>query len=446
MVLLNKYIQFLVLPNPPIWWRFIRFLLHWVTLPLKLTLIGGLGLFQIILNTFRTSRSFPLQPSEEQKRRYFTKVWKSLPLLVTNNKIIYVNRVPYLQKPIGTNHNSDHMCSRHSTFQFLLGRSGIFHPLVESATRRFIQIPYLLRGYKWNQYDGEVQYNNQTTSGDMLCGLNLAILTTKNPDLEDDYVELVDQIIQNDYSLLEGQNPGKEYELDTLWQKLYKQAYCRPENVFMKSLRGMWQPGIETAGAQALTILSALKLMGYKLNYRHAQAAYKKLFWFYGYGILSIFPTAYISSNRGYFNDHNCMISLYVLAKLSTNKFEKYLWKFCMWYVWSLSKHWYNGYFTGLVKECYPELISDSYIEKCRAFLYENEPRTYGWDNGSPYIIEKVTPVTYNELPEDEFSPDISHNQKIVGGNQIRTGLGFIASAMLLEKSDYFKEIIQGEI
>jgi hypothetical protein len=117
-----------------------------------------------------------------------------------------------------------------------------------------------------------------------------------------------------------------------------------------------------------------------------------------------------------------------------------------MWYVWSLSKHWYNGYFTGLVKECYPELISDSYIEKCRAFLYENEPRTYGWDNGSPYIIEKVTPVTYNELPEDEFSPDISHNQKIVGGNQIRTGLGFIASAMLLEKSDYFKEIIQGEI
>ena len=72
-----------------------------------------------------------------------------------------------------------------------------------------------------------------------------------------------------------------------------------------------------------------------------------------------------------------CLIALYVLSKSSKTTLGKLFWKIPMVYVWLLSKHWYNGYFTGLVKECYPNVISKSYIDKCKQYLYEEKPNTF---------------------------------------------------------------------
>lgn len=294
---------------------------------------------------------------------------------------------------------------------------------------------FLSRGYKYNQTEQEWIFNTQTVSGDMLCGLNLAVLNTNDDFILEKYDELVHGIIHNDYALLEGEVP----DTDEITHDIYKNLLSKykERSLFkLKSNRGMWQPGIETVGAQALTILATLKLAEKKTGNSEAAKHYKKLFYGNGFGLLSIFPTAYIDSRRGYFNDHNCLIALYVLSKLTTNPIEKFIYKMSMKYVWSLSKHWYNPYFTGLVKEVYPDLISKEYVDNCIAYLHENEPRDYGFLY-SKITIDSNVPVTYNLLDEDEFSPDLPQNRRTIVADEkvkIKTGLGFLASAIMIEE------------
>jgi hypothetical protein len=346
---------------------------------------------------------------------------------------LYTNRVPYYAIPNGSNHNPDHQCSRHGTFAFLLSKLGIKDELVDKATWMHIQGKWLTRGYYWGP-EG-LEFNAKTVSGDMLCGLNLAVLATDNDATKERFDQLVHHIINHDYSLLEGQSPDSDSMAYDMYQRKLKEAGYAHEKIEMKSERGMWQPGLETVGAQALTVLAALRIADKKLRSPDAAKAYRKLLWKYGYGLLSLFPTAYVDDKRGYFNDHNCIIALYVLSKLSDSKLGKLFWKLPMLYVWALSKHWYNGYFTGLLNDAYPGTVTPAYIDKCKAYLYEEEPRTYGYSERTEVVTTEV-PVTYNKLPEDEFSPDIPHNEMVTVGDEqfkIKTGLGFIASAILLE-------------
>src|SRR5690606_22888301 len=109
----------------------------------------------------------------------------------------------------------------------------------------------------------------------------------------------------------------------------------------------------------ALTILASLRIASKVTDSSVCRKEYNNLLWRYGYGLLSLAPTAYIDSQRGYFNDHNCLISLYALFRLADSPLGKLFWALPMVYVWTLSRHWYNGYFTGLVRECIPWLIPD---------------------------------------------------------------------------------------
>lgn len=433
--MIKKFNELILEVTPSKKWKAIRFVLHWLTLPIKLLAIGALGGYQLLhkkITVKPRTTGAPVGPFTRKK--FFNKVFDRLPIFHTTELKLYTNRVPYYSVPNGANHNTDHQCARHSTFAFLLSKLEIQDELVDKATWMHMQGKWLARGYG-NTPEG-LHYNVSTVSGDMLCGLNLAVLVTNNEIIKDNFEVLVNGIIENDYALLEGASPDKEDPGYDMYQAKLKAAGYRPEAVRMKSARGMWQPGLETVGAQALTVLAALRVADKKCGSPTAKNEYRKLLFKYGYGLLSLLPTAYIDSKRGYYNDHNCLIALYVLSKLADTKMGRLFWKLPMVYVWSLSKHWYNGYFTGLLNDAHPGTVSDEYIEQCKNYLYENEPRTFGYEVSSDEVV-KEQPVTYNQLPEDEFSPDIKHNMKVSAGvedTKIKTGLGFIASAIMLEK------------
>ncbi len=435
--IINMYMDYILNTKPSKSWKVLRFFLHWITLPIKLLLIGGLGLYQIIHKKLTVKNRVPLTdvPSIELKRRYFRKVLNALPLLKTTELECYVNRVPYYSIPNGYNHNPDHQCSRHGTYMFLMKKLDLDNEKMRTALQMHMQGKWLCRGFIKNPYESIVNYNVGTVSGDMLCGLNLGIATETIPN--ENFDILISSIIDNDYALLEGKQPDVGDPGHDLYAKLFKENNYRMEKVSMKSSRGMWQPGLETVGAQALTILASLRLAEIKNGNREAGREYRKLLWKYGYGLLSMFPTAYTDNRRGYFNDHNCLIALWILSKSSKTKLGKLFWKIPMLYVWSLSKHWYNGYFTGLVKDCYPESISQEYIDTCLTYLYEKEPNEYSFTDITEETTKSV-PVTYNQLNADEFSPDIRHDLLTTpndGSPKIKTGLGFISCAILLERS-----------
>jgi hypothetical protein len=272
----------------------------------------------------------------------------------------------------------------------------------------------------------------------MLCGLNLAVLNTDDYMIKERFDYLIAKIIENDYALLEGAARTKSDQGYELYQTLLK-LFGYHEKVEMKSARGMWQPGLETVGAQAVTILSALRIADKKLGSLEARKHYNKLIWKYGYGLLSLFPTAYIDSQRGYFNDHNCMISLYVLSKLADNKMSKWFWKQAMKYVWSLSKHWYNAYYTGLLYDAHPDLFDRDYVDKCYSYLLEaDSSQILIKPDNYETIISDVVPVNPGLIAEDEFYPDIAQNKQykeLPNTKWYNTGLGWVAGVVMLHEA-----------
>lgn len=435
--LLLKYNELILRTNPNKAWKATRFFLHWITLPLKLAIIGSLGLFQIVRKKITVKQTpVPAIPTLETKKAYFNKILARLPVFNNQEIQLYTTRVPYRDIANGSNHNTDHQCARQGTYAFLMDKLGMRNEQIDSAVNIHMQNKWLCRGYSRNPYEDEMVYNVKTVSGDMLCGLNMSMMGNPDDLAKDKYEILINTIIDSDYALLAHDSPDDETQ--PIYDELLKEAGMRREAIKMKSARGMWQPGLETVGAQALTLLASLRVGDKVCKSPAAKKEYKKMLWLYGYGLLSIFPTAYIDSQRGYFNDHNCIISLYTLSRLADSKLGKIFWKIPMLYVWMLSRHWYNGYFTGLLNEVHPGTVSDKYVETCKAYLYQEEPNAYNYLN---QMTEKsvTEPVKYNNLDQDEFSPDIKRNITVIptltDTQPFKTGLGFIAEAIMLEKN-----------
>lgn len=413
--LVTKYNTFITKLNPSLPWKVTRFVLHWLTLPLKVFAIATLGLYQIVSKSFLKPRKALIYTVHHEylKKSFFQKVFNSLPVYKDTGVMeeLYVNRVPLSASVDGTNHNIDHQCSRQGTYAFLMTKLGKRNSAIDFSLAQHIVNGNLARGYKKHFLDGDNIYNMEHVSGDMLCGMALGMLGTESTFLKERFKLLVENIIKNDYAVL-------EHTLAT------------------KSERGMWQPGLETVGAQALTLLTALRVADKICGSELARKEYNKMLLTYGYGLLSLFPTAYIDSKRGYYNDHNCLMCVYILTQLADSRLGRSFWAVPLTYIWLLSRHWYNGYFTGLVRECLPWLIPQSYVDKCKAYLYEQEPRTWGADVGYEYTTE--FPVHYNQIPEDEFSPDIKQNimmTNVTESDKIYTGLGYIAQVIMLEKN-----------
>lgn len=431
------YFKLITNPKPGLIWKSIRFILHWISLPFKLALIGSIGIYKIMQKSlFSKTRQDNGALVMDIKQNYFKKIWENLPVYSSNTLSFYANRVPYNSFPNASNHNTDHQASRHGIFSFLLSKLKLQSDKINKGTGMLMSGNYLSRGFHYEPTEQQWIYNTQCTSGDMLLGVCMAMLNTKDDILLEKFDTLVEGIIDNDYALLEGQTPYQNDITYDIWNEQLAK-HKTPSLIKMKSSRGMWAPGLETAGAQTLTILAVLKLAEKKTGNQRAKQHYNKLIYKYGYGLLGLFPTTYLEFQRGYFNEHNCMNALYILSKLSDNKLGKMFWRVCMTYVWSLSKHWFNPYFTGLMMDAHPGSISEEYRQKCENLLYTEEPRDYGYLQAHT-AFDKIEPVPYNHLYEDEYAPEDPQNRKIVVADEkykIKTGLGFLAHAIMIEKN-----------
>lgn len=437
---LNKWLQKHLFLNakPSTLWKIARFFIHWITLPIKLALIGGLGLFQIVRYSFKT----PREVTDTGKRWNIFEIMANLPLLLHEQYTAYLPRQQFGAELNGRNHNSDHQCSRHGTLTFLATKIRKADEKIVEGMSKFMLGDYLARGFTIDDM-GSMRYNTSSVSGDMLCGLALGVnalnevQTDNSKPLQDKYERLISAIIRDDYALREYDGPMADDDgiLPEIYQERLEEAGHDKFLVNMKSNRASWSAGIETVGAQALTVLAALRVADKKFNDPLARKHYKKLLWKYGYGLLSIFPTAYIDSRRGYFNDHNCMMALYVLAK---NADHKWFWKLPMLYVWGLSRHWHNMYFDGLLLDAYPELKPRlaNHIAKSKAYLSEvgSVQQMCLKNNDVKEIQTDNWPVPLNKIYDDEFYPDIRrdvYTEDVAVGNYHMAGLGFFGDVVM---------------
>lgn len=439
--LLEKYQRYILNPHPNKTWRNVRAVLNWITIPLKLLVIGSLGVYGIIYNRTKYKKREPQKRNltQLQKVQRVQRILKFLPVVKNEFYDLYLPRNKFTDPLNGAHHNSDHQLLRHGQYVFAMSKLGKRTPQMDYALAQFMQGRYLARGYSWDFETSKFKMNLRSTSGDMLIGLCLSMLDT---DMQNDsqtilmerFDQLVTAIIDNDYSLLEGSQPTDE-PYKTIYQELLKKADDRPESVAMKSSRGMWQPGLETVGAQALTILAALKVNSKKNKSHYATEEYWNLFYKQGYALLSLLPTAYLPNRRGYFNDANCIQALYVLLKLADTKLEKMVYRFALRYVFNLSKSWYNMYFTGLVREVAPDMVSDEYLEQVKEYLYEEDPLVWTISEGRQGQTFTV-PVPLGLLSHSEFAFGDKLDHFVLDGTGIRvfTGLSELASMAVLEE------------
>lgn len=438
--LFAKYQEFIVNSNPnPIWVK-ARFLLHWITIPLKLILIGLLGIYGIIYNRVKYKKREPqarnLKPIEKVQR--LQRILKFLPVLKNEKFDLYLPRNKMGDPLNGSNNNTDHQLLHQGRYVFLMSKLNRRTHQMDTALSQFMQGKYLARGYSWDFVENKFNMNFRSTSGDMLIGLCMAMLGTSQTDesqaiLMEKFDILVSSIIENDYSLLEGSEPTDE-PYKTIYQKKLKESDQRPELVRMKSSRAMWNPGLECVGAQALTLLCALKVNAEKNKSRESEKEYWNMFYKHGYALLSLLPTAYLPNRRGYFNDSNCIQALYVLLKLSKTKTEKLVYKFALRYIFNLSKSWYNLYFIGLIKEVAPELIDKNYLEEAKKYLYEEDPIVWTLVDNAQQTVYTV-PVPLGLLSHSEFAYSSSLDRIAVAGtgSRVLTGLSELAAMALLE-------------
>lgn len=448
--LLIKYYKIILNPTPSDRWKKIRLMLHWLTIPIKLFIIGTNSiLMHVYMLFFVKRRKLVKLPNKEIRKEYFKKVYTNLPLLKNDIIKLYTCRVPTQEIPDGKNHNTDHQAGRHGTYAFIMNRLGIPDNKIDKATQLHMQGPTFFRGYKGGRKG--MEFNNKTIAGDQILGICLALLDAKKQEwhtdsegdiltpgpenqqaLLDTFDQAAQAILDNDYSCLEGSLDPKD-PLAVEVQKVMP---------VVKSTRANWAPGLETVGAQSITLLAIVKVLEKKCNSRRAQKEYKKLLWGYGYGLLSLFPTTFIPTRRGYFNDHNTIVAAYILAKLTDSKLGKLYWTFVMLYIWSLSYKQYNGYFTGLLKDVAPWLVTQKYLDKCKQYLYEEEPNTYttefrGYVKRNKFV---PVPVKYNQMNTGgEFHPDEQHqwiDPNGQGPNYHRNGLGWFAACVMIDKKE----------
>lgn len=438
----KQYVKLISNTAPSKSWLIIRAILHWLTIPLKLLLIGILGVFGIIYNRVAYKKRKPelRDFSLKQKQDRLKRILKTLPVVKNDQFDLYLPRNKMTDVLNGGNHVTDHQCLRQGLYVLLMTKLGKRTFQMDNALTQFISDGrFLLRGYKWDFENNKFINNAQSVSGDMLLGLCLGMLDTDqtNPAqdfLIESYDQLISSIIDNDYALIEMERP-KDTPYNELYDEQLKALKQRKEDVRIKSSRGMWQPGLETVGAQALTILAALQVGAKKVKNRDAEKEYKLLFYKYGYGLLALLPTAYLPNRRGYFNDANCINALYTLLRLTSNPLERFVYKFALRYVFNLSKSWYNPYFTGLVKEVAPELVSDKHLIETREYLYEEDPSIYAMDNAAQ-LQSKLVPIPLSLLNSSEFPYESKQDYYIVQGTgtAVRTGLGDLAAMVLLEQ------------
>jgi hypothetical protein len=130
---------------------------------------------------------------------------------------------------------------------------------------------------------------------------------------------------------------------------------------------------------EALEHLAAVWLSAVKCREPVAIAEFKRLVSL-GYPSFGLVPTSK--------DVRSAIRSIYILANLET--FKKDYWKNTMVYLWYLSKHEYNCFYTGLLLDAYPELLRHekykNHLLKCIEFLREEDIETMSPENTLNYL------------------------------------------------------------
>lgn len=378
---MDKYYRLVLSTTPSKTWKAIRFVIHWITIPVKLLLNLSFGVPKILVNFVINKSELSVQDYyDEDKKEDVQQLLRFLPVLNGDESDLYVSGVPSNRNPDGSNHETKDQCTKQGLYVFIKRKLNLDISDAENALSMHIQRRYLIRGFKKNPA-GETIYNIQNVSADTLSGLNLGMLNTTNGGLRDKYYELIHSIIDNDYALLAHDRPSTNDPGYKIYMEKYKESAEQPWLIRMKSSQGCFEPGLSTSGMTALTLLASLRIGDKIVGAQDAKKEYKKMLWTYGYGLLGLFS-----------NDDRNLVSLYILSKLADSKFGKLFWKIPMVYVWLLGRNGYNGYYTGLVNDAYPGIVNDSYLQDCQNLLYD-KPLSINIDILSAIVMLEKDPT-----------------------------------------------------
>ncbi len=434
--------------NPSLKWQYFRLTLHWISLPFKVLFNFINGSFIIIKNNLNFKiRSTIFNASLELKQQYFNKILNSLPILRTEAFKLYASGVPLKKIPDGYNHDNNRQLINQGILQFLFGQLNVIDEGLVSGTSLLISEYTLGLGIKLNPIDNTLITNVLSSNIECLSSLNIAMLSNQvkyNTILEDSYINttrgedifreryerLVVNIIEhNDMSLLEGASPVDKFAL-----KLYKEKLSElngnSDYLLMKSHKSIMSPGIELTGKNALSLLAAVRIVEKKLKKRSWIKLYNSLIWKQGYGLLSLFSSS--NSNE---NHLSRMTDLYVLSKLSDSPAGRYFWKCAMKFTWLLTKHTYNGFYTGLLEKAHPNSVNQDYINKCINFLCEEEPRNFSYGNTVSHNT-KIYPIKFNK--QNDLGQKFNNNDEVfvdIESERTRNGLEFLANLIMLERN-----------
>jgi len=383
--------------------------LSWILMFIYIPLVLIIALVQHVRNfTFKKNSKYWFKgirfPSRDYRDVLYDLYYHS-PIYKENGHHLYVCRVPFDLKPDGMNHNTDHSALRHGTYLAIMKKIGVVtESMVRSQNSHYnASSDEFHRGY-YVKEDGTIDHQSfNPVSGDCVVGHCFAYSHHRD-DMELDMASIAYHCIKN--------------------QGLKTNGVISSVANFLPAIQGKPSETPVVVGAQNITYLAvvrcgmdAIKRLSPEMirfrglpSYRYFAWNYYKRLIIYG-GFLSImFPTVGVWWRRSYNNDVICMMSAYVLHKLSSNRLEKILYGISGFYIWSLSWPWLNGFFSGLLREMLGKFPTETYMNRCLLWAIDLAEVKYG--NIGPKEKSKEWPIDPTRLEFDEFAPERSHEDQ----------------------------------
>jgi hypothetical protein len=311
--LIEKYYQLLLTINPSFTNKLLNSLLFYVSFPFKLTR----NLIVFLINK-RISK-VPTKSFSETLLALNT-----LQLLHTNELQTYVESIGL---PNGSNHDTNNQAFYHGLYQYAASEFGEgSNPKIMTANRMFMQNKWLCNGFLWNPTKNMVEFNISSPRAINLLGVAIASYSENSPNENFDQI-ITHMIEDNDLCLIEGQIPNLKHP-NQMYNRLLKLNNYRPELVKMKSINGLFNPGLSLTPTNALIILTALRVARIKNGNKLAGDMYNKLLFKYGYGLLSLMPDC----------DHRIvLLCSRLLSDMSKTKLGKAFWNIPKYFI--VKKH-----------------------------------------------------------------------------------------------------------
>lgn len=367
MEIVKKYQKTRLQVVPSKSWNIMRLVMLWAVLPFKVIYNMILTAYAIFQNRKTVEKVLPANP----KVILIDREIKSLPTWFTPSFSTYITKLDDKEAD-GKNHKIEDHTEQNALYMFTLGQLAEGKSILnqETVSKGFMlamhTTGHLSNGFKYDTH-GLFFHDVKSTPAETLSAVTLAANSSSIPSVLDKYDQMIQQVIDNDFALLEYEEPEDAVAKEAWLEKT-------PGKRKLKSVNAMFQPDPSLTGTKALILLAALKVAGKtigvdKAGNPEARGAYIDLLWKKGYALLSAFPTAGKV-------DSAAMAALYVLAKNSTGK-ELAVWKLAMKNQQALAKNSeLDAVFTGLLFDAFPDLMKSDANKRHVLYLNRLVDRT----------------------------------------------------------------------